>query len=252
MPVLAVHRDEELGFRQFHHQAQFLAAGVTGNMHVRHAVVNNLRAFLVELVDDAGNANLVARNGRGGDDDRVALTDIEAVRRGCHAEQPAHGLALAAGSDHADLVVAVAFELLYLDDALRRNLQVVQAHGNLHHLLHAAPLKADHAAVTDRNVRNLLDAVNVAGKGSNDDAPFRNVEIVFKRFANIPFALRVSRAFYVGAVAHQREHAARAVMRKADNVDRFAVDGRKVHLKVSGVNHRADGRVHRQRDRARD
>jgi hypothetical protein len=47
--------------------------------------------------------------------------------------------------------------------------------------------------VTDRNVRNLLDAVNVAGKGSNEDAPFRNVEIVFERFADIPFALRVSR-----------------------------------------------------------
>lgn len=108
MPVFAVNRDEELRFGELHHEPQFLTAGVAGNVNVRHAVIDHLRAFLIKLVDHAGHTDLVARNRGGGDDDRVAFADVQAVRRRRHAKQPAHGLALAAGGDYADLVVAIA------------------------------------------------------------------------------------------------------------------------------------------------
>ena len=106
--------------------------------------------------------------------------------------------------------------------------------------------------MADRDIRNLLDAIDVAGKGCDNDAPFRHVEIVFKRLADLFFALRMPRAFNIRAVAHQREHAARAIVRKADDIDGFAVDRRKVHLEVARVNHGADGRVDRERDSSRN
>ena len=62
----------------------------------------------------------------------------------------------------------------------------------------------------------------------------------------------MSRAFDVGAVAHQREHAARAVVRKSNDIDRLSVDGRKVHLKVARMNHGTNRCVDRESDRARD
>ena len=51
--VLAVHRNEVLRPHQRLHELELLLAGMAGDVHIRDAVVNHVRADAVELVDDA-------------------------------------------------------------------------------------------------------------------------------------------------------------------------------------------------------
>ena len=75
--IFAVHRQDELWLGQRHHQLLLVLAGVAGNMDLIHLFVNNLRAQLHQLVDNAVDKLLVARDGARRDDDKVVWRDLD-------------------------------------------------------------------------------------------------------------------------------------------------------------------------------
>ena len=208
-------------------------------MHIRHAVVHNLRPFLVELIDYARNGNLVAWDGRGGDNNRVPFPNIQPVRGICHAEQAAHGLALASGRNDADFFIINPAKFFHLHNLLHRDVKVPKFACYLCNVHHAAPLEADHTPMCNRNIRNLLDAVNVGGKCSHNYAALRNLKIVFKGLSDLTFRLRMPGKLRVCGIAHQREHPFCAVMRETRHIDGFSVERRIVHLEISRMDHDA-------------
>ena len=183
---LAMHGDEILGLREREHQPELLAPRMAGNVHVRHAVVNDFCAFLIQLIDDAGNRNLISGDRGCGDDDHVPLADVEPVGSVRHAEQTAHGFSLATGRDDADLFIINLAQLFHFDDLLHGDVQVTELTCHLRNVHHAAALEADHPPVCDRHIRNLLDAVDVGSKCRYDNATLCDLEIVFKGLPNLP------------------------------------------------------------------
>ena len=75
--IFAVHRQDEFGLGQRHHQLLLVLAGVAGDVHVVHLLINDLRAQLHQLVDDAVDKLLVARDGARRDDDKVVWRDLD-------------------------------------------------------------------------------------------------------------------------------------------------------------------------------
>ena len=96
-------------------------------MDVCQRLVDNVRAFLVELVDYAVYGLLVARDRVSGDDDRVALLDIYgAVRIECHTRKCAHGLGLRTGSEDNDPVIRIIVDGIDVDERVRLDIDVAQ------------------------------------------------------------------------------------------------------------------------------
>ena len=127
--VFTVHGDEVLRPDQRVQQLQLFLAGVAGNVHLRHRAVHHLRAQPVQLVDHAGDELLVAGNRRRGNDDHVALADLQLPVFGiCHPGQAGHRLALAARGHHQDLVIGILVEHVHVDQAFFRYLQLADAH----------------------------------------------------------------------------------------------------------------------------
>ena len=93
--IFAVHGQEVLGLGQGEHQLLLLLTGVTGNVHIVHALVDDLCAQQQQTVDDLGHALFVAGDGVCRDDDEVAgaYTHLT-VAAGGHTAQRAQGLAL--------------------------------------------------------------------------------------------------------------------------------------------------------------
>ena len=97
-PELAVDGDDVLGLRQVEHELELFLAGVAGDVGTLDGVVEDVGAGLEEVVHGARHVLLVAGDGAGADDDRVARHDLdEAVVAVGHARQARHGLTLGAG-----------------------------------------------------------------------------------------------------------------------------------------------------------
>ena len=92
--------------KQRQHPRQFVGAGVSRYMYLGSLSVDDLGSSFEELIDDPEDGRFIARDWRGGDDDRVAFADFDiamvAVR---HPAQHGHRFALAAGDDEDDFVV---------------------------------------------------------------------------------------------------------------------------------------------------
>ena len=93
--VLAVHRQEILGLRQGEHELLLFLTGVAGNMHIVHALVDDLCPQQQQTVDDLGHALLVAGNGICRNDNEVAGAHAHlTVAAGCHTGKGTQGFAL--------------------------------------------------------------------------------------------------------------------------------------------------------------
>jgi hypothetical protein len=95
--VLAVHGDEMARPQEAQHLGQIRAATVSGDVHARRAAVHDLTAAAVEMVEDARDGALAARDHACGVDQYVALADLHVAMLG-EGDQRQRGerLALAA------------------------------------------------------------------------------------------------------------------------------------------------------------
>ena len=252
-PLLAVEGDEELGLHQRVDDLQLLLAGVAG--HVEHVglVIDHVHALAEQLVDDPAHRHLVAGDGTGGDDDLVAGTHVHLLVGGeGHAVQGAHLLALGAGGDDDLLLRRQALEPVQLHEGVLGHLDIAQVGGDLHDVLHGPAGDGHLPAAGGRGVQHLLDAVDVAGEGGDDDALVTAGELPREGVAHGALAHGVAGALHVGGVGQQSQNALLAQLAEAGQVDDLCVDGGGVDLEVAGVDHGAhpgvDGEGHRVGD----
>ena len=98
------------------------------------------------------------------------------------------------------------------------------------------------------DVHDLLDARNRAGEAGDQHLARRRAAQLLDAVPHGAFRRRVAGPLDIGAVAEERQHALLAVARKGVQVERLAVDRRRVHLEIAGVDdhahRRADGQRH--------
>ena len=213
-------------------------------MHVRKRIVYDLRAALVKLVYHPCNALLVAGYRRRRYYDRIPEPHVEPVRRVRHPEKAAHRFSLAARSYYANPVFGIIFQLVYVDDALFRYVEVTHFPCHLRYRNHASALEAYHSVALYRYVGYLLYPIYVGSKRCNYHSPGRAVKIMLERVPDIFFGLRIAASLYIRAVRHKRQNALGAVPRKTLEIYRFTVYRREVELKIAGVYKRTHGRAH--------
>ena len=101
-------------------------------------------------------------------------------------------------------------------------------------------------------VQNLLNAVDVGGKGGDDDTFLTALELPHKGLSHGAFAEGVAGAFHIGGVRAQGQHPRLPQSSQPRQVNHFPVDGRGVNLEVAGMHHRAhmgmNGKGHGIRD----
>ena len=97
-------------------------------------------------------------------------------------------------------------------------------------------------------INDLLNAVDIGCKRSDNDAVITVLEMADKALANHFFGRGKTGALHVGGIGTQSQNALLAQFAKASQIDDLAVDGRGVDLEVAGVNHGAhfgvDGKGH--------
>ena len=152
---------------------QFARGRVAGDVHLRVALVHDLRAELGEPVDDAVHGVLVAGDEARGEDDGVALADLDLVLEVGHAREHGHRLALRSGAHVDDPVVGKVERLLQVDEHAVGHLEVSEVGRDAHVAHHAAAHEGDLAAVGGRGIQDLLHAVHVAREAGDDDAALR-------------------------------------------------------------------------------
>src|SRR5699024_5060085 len=133
-----------------------------------------------------------------------------------------------------------------------RDIHIAQLARDLDHVLHAAARDGDLALILGRDVHDLLDALDVRGEGSDDDALFAALEKLVELLRDLALGISVTRALDVRRVREQRQDALLAQLAQAREVYHLALDGRDVYLEVAGVDDGAYGRLDGQGHGVRD
>ncbi len=143
---------------------------MTRNVNGGDLLVQDLRAGLRELVDGVVHSQLVTGDGLRRDDDRVAALDMN---RGMvvvsDPRQRGERFSLAA---RAEDELFVRLELVEVDGPHEHpfgHVHVPQVARDVRVLPHRAPDDAHLAVQLDRDVDGLLHAVDVRGKGRDED-----------------------------------------------------------------------------------
>ena len=252
---LAVHRDHVLRLHEVEQDLELLLRRVPRHVDRGVAVVHHLRSGPVERVDHAIDVALVAGNGVRRDHDDVVLTDLHVlVLVGGHERECAHGLALGARADDADLTGRVVRRLLDVDHAVGRDVDEAHLAGQAHVLDHRSTDERHTPARPDRGLRDLLHPVEVRREARDDD-PLALVvpEQRTERRADGGFRGGEARAFGIRAVRQQHQHPTGPArdLTEASEVRTPPVDRREVDLEVAAVQDRALRRVVRRRERVR-
>ena len=138
MPGFAVHRHDDLGAQQAVHAPQLIAPRMPGDVHQRFVVGEDIAAGAREVVLDAPDRLLVARNGARGKDHDVALVERDLrMLLFRDARERRTLLALAAGAQEDDVAPRQRLELVLVEkaEALR---QVAGIDGDLDHAVQRA------------------------------------------------------------------------------------------------------------------
>ena len=114
-------------------------------------------------------------------------------------------------------------------------------------LVHAAADKRDLAIELRRQIDDDLQPVEARRERRDDDLAFGAGEDLLEGVFDIGFRSGVAAAIDVGAVAEHRQHAFRAELREAVQVEGLAVERRLIDLEVAGVQQHALRRAHDDR-----
>lgn len=120
------------------------------------------------------------------------------------------------------------------------DIQVSHIRGALHHIHHAAAGNRQLASVLDAAVHDLLETVDIGGKGGNDDpAVLRLLEQRLEGVAHHAFTLGGAGALRVGGVCQQGQYPLLSQLTEAGQVDDRAGNRCVVHLEVAGLDNQA-------------
>ena len=169
-----------------------------------------------------------------------------------HAGKRGERLALGAGAQHDDLVVVDAVNVEGVDDVLVGDVEVAELAGDLGVVDHGAARHHDLAAHGDGGVADLLQAVDVAREGRDEDAALGVLDDVAQVGADRGLGLGEAGPGGVGGVGQQQVDAQGAELADCLVVGTTAVNGRLVELEVARMDEGAGRGVHEDAERARD
>src|SRR6478752_4457571 len=231
---------------------QLAGAGVTGDVHLGVALVHDGGAEAHQAVDDAVDGVLVARDEAARQQHRVAGADVDAVLAVGHPRQGRHRLALGAGADEDELVVAQAVDLLDVDEDAVGHPEVAELGGDAHVAHHRAPDHGDLASGLLGRVEHLLDAVHVAAEAGDDDAALGMAEDLVDGGRDLELGRREAGDVGVRRVGEEEVDALLAQPGEGTQVGEAAVERQLVHLEVAGVQQRAGLGAHEDGERVGD
>jgi len=203
--ILTMDRDEIPGAHRIDHGFQFLPIGMARHVDVPHLFMNYLGSLPVQVVDDVLDGALIAGNEPGRKNNGVPRLDLEfLVVVECHSAQSAHGLSLAAGAQHDDLVSGQVAHRVRIDEVLVTDMEVAELPGDARDVDHGPSGDDDLASAGHGGVADLLDAMDVRGERGDDDALVRGGEDRPEGRTHLGFRRRVSGVLRACGVAEQK------------------------------------------------
>ena len=224
--VFAVDRHEILRAEQRMHHLDLFLAGVTGNVHVRNAGMDDGDVLFGQLIDDAADELFVAGNRGCGNHDEILGAELDLIVLGIrHTGQRAHRFSLRAGRNDGQLLGVVFFDFVQIDDRICGNAHITELNCRGNDVQHGAAGDGDLAVVFCAGVDDLLDAVNIGGEGRNDDALILIAEIdILQRRADVLFRRCITGALCVGRFAQQQQYTFVAELTESGQIDHRAVN----------------------------
>ena len=243
LPVLAVNRHEVARADQRDHQLQLLRGPVARHVDVLHVRRDDVGAAPRDVAHRPGNRLLVARNRpRREHDDVVGRELDEAVVVDGNARQRRLRLALRAGGDAQHVLRGVVRHVGVADLEARRHAQVAEALGDFGVADDAAADERHLAVELRRQVDQHLHPVDARREGRDHELAVRAGEHFLEPLDDLDLGPGESLAIDVGAVRKERQHALRAELGEAVQVEVLAVERRLVDLEVAGMDDDADRR----------
>ena len=124
-----------------------------------------------------------------------------------------------------------------IDEDAGGDLEVAAFGGDTHVAHHGAPHQGDPPAVEGGGVEDLLDPVDVAGEGGNDDLAVGVREDIVQDLTDLALVADHTGDLGVGGVHTEQVNALLAEAREGAQVRDAPVDGQGVHLEVAGGEH---------------
>ena len=234
--IFSVHGNGIFWLDQSIDQLNILLAGVSGYMNV---LEYDVRPLQKELIDHVGDRFLIARDGAGGEDNGISLSDrylpVNALR---HAAEGRHALALTSRRDNDGLLSGVVLELVYADQGIGRYVQAAQFGSRRDDIDHAAAFHDYLPTVFVGGIDDLLYPVHVGSEGRNDDPRVAVLlEELVDGLSDRSLRGRKAGALGVCGVAKKRQDSLSAQFSESLQIDRVAVYWRVVDLEVARVHH---------------
>ena len=166
-------------------------------------LVPHIATNLGKLVHDARNSFLIARNGRRGNDDRVAFVNLDGLMLAVRdTGKRRKRLALATRTHNNDLLRRNALQVIGVDKVDVLNLQITQATCDIGVLNHRTARDHDFAAARDSRIGDLLQAVDMACKARDNDAALGVLDNGTQRLAHFSLRRGEVRVRGIRRVAH--------------------------------------------------
>ena len=243
MAVLAVHRNEVLGFYKGVHKFEFLLAGVSGYVNSAQSGVHYLRAKSVQIVDNVADCALVTGDGVCGDDDCIICAHLHLVELAtCHTRQSGHWLALAPGGQNYQFAIVDVANFVDIHKNVVVHAEVSNTNGSFDVLDHAFARYGNLALEGFGKFDNHGKTVDVGCKSCNDNsASLCLLEDLEKFVGNNRFAHGVAGFFHVGGLGQHQKHALFADFRNAVDVHDFVAKWGVVDFEVACVKNSTHG-----------
>ena len=237
---LAVNRHKVGGLGHGHQKLELLLAAVARDMDEGAILIPHVAAKLGQAVDDLLHGLLVARNGRSGQDDGIALVDGECLVLAVgHAGQGRQRLALRASAHNDNLVVGQVIDIEGIDDIGIIDVEVTQLTRHAGVGEHGAAGHDDLAAALAGGVADLLQAMDVARERRDEHTARGVLDGVQQVGTDLGLGLGKARNRGVSGVGKQQVDTLLGKAADGGIIGRDAIDGRLVELKVTGVHNGA-------------
>src|SRR5579883_667847 len=202
LTIFTVNGHKEAGTQQRDHQLQLFLRAMARNVYIRDALIEHLSSLAKQAVDRPMYHFLVARYGRGRENDRITGLDAhQAMILVSNAGQRRGRLALAAGTDDYYLLRLKFVDILGSDQHPFGNIQVAKLNRHLYVVDHAATNKRDKTLVARRRIHHLLYARDQRCKSRDENTSGGVSKDFVERIVNHALGRRIAGSLHTRAIA---------------------------------------------------
>ena len=192
-------RHEVFWFDQAEHEFLFLLPPVSRGMDVVDLPVNDIDTCFGNRIDQFIDTGCISRNWTRRENHSISWLELHlAVGSISNPREGCHWLSLASCTHDQDFIGRIVFDLIWLDNGSRRDLDVAKLDSVDDGFFHGAPKDDDLATCLDSGLSCLLETEDIRGKGSKDDAPMDTFDDLHDGLANHFFRVGKGWNFRVG------------------------------------------------------